>query len=201
MCTYLNMARFVVFDLETTGLNVRDDRIVSLAALDMHTGREFFAHVNPGVPVPRAAQEVHGLTDDFLRAKPKWASVGRRFWAWFARLYEEPGARVCLVGHNAARFDAPFLQNELARLGMKGAKPLRAYVVDTLPVFRAVFTEVKSKSQASVYEHLFGAPPKKQHDARGDVRALARIIKTDDVRARLETPAVAFKNSVQLRVH
>ena len=196
------MARYVVFDVETTGLSVRDDRIVSLAALDMHTGREFFAHVNPAVPVSRAARDVHGLTDAFLSRKPAWDAVGRRFWRWLESMYEGPGARVCLVGHNAAKFDVPLLKNELARLRWTEAKaPLRVFVVDTLPVFRATFGALKSKTQAAVYRHLFGAPPAKQHDARGDVRALARIIETPDVCAQLETPAVAFKMRIVLHVH
>jgi DNA polymerase-3 subunit epsilon len=194
------MARFVVFDVETTGLSTRDDRIVSIAAIDVHTGRSFYRCVNPAVPVSRSAAAIHGLSSATLSAKPKWDVVGRAFWKWLAGVYEEPGMRVCLVGHNAARFDAPMLKNEFLRLRPAGAElqraPLDAYVVDTLVIARQVFPTLQSKAQAAVYRHLFRRDAPKQHDAMGDARALLRIIKTPLMRAAVESPQTAFANPI-----
>ena len=128
-----------------------------------------------------------------LRHKPPWERVGRQFWKWMIAL-QKPGDHLVLVGHNAAKFDIPMLANEIARLkDLPRAKgPL--YVCDTLTICKEVFpkTVLASKRQAKVYEHLFGEEPGGQHNALGDVEALARIVKHETIRKRVETPKVAM---------
>jgi DNA polymerase-3 subunit epsilon len=188
------MARYIIFDLETTGLHRINDRIVSIAAYDLRTDEVFYEEVNPLRPCPVAASKVHGLTDDVLRKKPIWAVVGPRFWRWV--LERQPhGAPLCLVGHNAKAFDVPVLSNELARLS--DLPPARGplYVVDTLLICREIFPKeiLASKNQPAVYRHLFQEDPGDQHNALGDVTALARIAREPVLRRRLETPAIAFR--------
>ncbi|MEJ1159705.1 DNA polymerase III subunit epsilon [Prosthecomicrobium sp. N25] len=118
--------REIVLDTETTGLDPRTgDRVVEIGAIELvnhiATGRTFHVYINPERSMPKAAFDVHGLSDEFLRDKPVFAAVAEEF----ARFIE--GAR--LVIHNAA-FDIGFLNAEFARLGRGPIPP--DLVVDSL---------------------------------------------------------------------
>ena len=118
--------REIVFDTETTGFDPRTgDRIVEIGCVELvnHivTGQTFHVYVNPERSMPRSAFEVHGLSDEFLSDKPKFAEIARDFAAFIE------DAR--LVAHNAD-FDVKFVNAEFARVGLPPIDPTR--VVDTL---------------------------------------------------------------------
>lgn len=126
--------REIVLDTETTGFDAdKDDRIVEIGALELMnhlpTGRSFHVYINPERPMPQAAFEVHGLGDDFLRDKPKFAQVAQRF-------VDFVGADARLVIHNAG-FDMNFLNAELKRAGFATLPFSRA--LDTLALAREKF--------------------------------------------------------------
>ena len=106
--------REIVFDTETTGFDPRTgDRVVEIGCVELvnHivTGQTFHVYLNPERSMPRAAFEVHGLSDDFLADKPKFAEIADDFLTFVGE------AR--LVAHNA-EFDFKFVNAELARLGL-----------------------------------------------------------------------------------
>ena len=106
--------REIVFDTETTGFDPRTgDRVVEIGCVELvnHivTGQTFHVYLNPERSMPRAAFEVHGLSDEFLADKPKFAEVVDDFLAFVG------DAR--LVAHNA-EFDFKFVNAELGRLGL-----------------------------------------------------------------------------------
>lgn len=118
--------REIVLDTETTGLDPKTgDRVVEIGGVELvnhiATGRTFHVYINPERSMPKAAFDVHGLSEEFLRDKPVFAAVARDF----AEFVE--GAT--LVIHNAA-FDVGFLNAEFARLSMPAIPPER--VIDTL---------------------------------------------------------------------
>ncbi len=118
--------REIVLDTETTGLDPRTgDRVVEIGGVELvnhiPTGQSFHVYINPERAMPRAAFDVHGLSDEFLRDKPKFAEIAQDF----VRFIE--GAR--LVIHNAA-FDIGFLNAEFSKLGLSPIGWER--VVDTL---------------------------------------------------------------------
>ncbi|QGV81584.1 3'-5' exonuclease [Streptomyces ficellus] len=104
------------FDTETTGVDVERDRIVSAAVVvqDAAGGRVRSTRwlVNPGIPVPRAATEVHGLTDDHLQRNGRWPSPVVEEIA--RQLAEHCAAGRPLVVMNAP-FDLTLLDRELRR--------------------------------------------------------------------------------------
>lgn len=107
--------RQVVFDLETTGFSFAGgDRIVEIGAVELiHgavTGRTFHTYVNPERDMPDGAYQVHGLSTKFLKDKPVFASIARAFCAFVG------GAQ--LIAHNGESFDLPFLNAELAAVGL-----------------------------------------------------------------------------------
>ncbi|MFC8920362.1 3'-5' exonuclease [Streptomyces sp. NPDC047821] len=114
------------FDTETTGVDVENDRIVSAAVVvqDAPGGRVRTTRwlVNPGVPVPPAATEVHGLTDDHLQRNGRWPSPVMEEIA--RQLAEQSAAGRPLVVMNAP-FDLTLLDRELRR---HRASPLSRYL-------------------------------------------------------------------------
>ncbi len=98
----------VCFDLETTGTDIRDDRIVQLALVrvDLDGSRQTLASlVNPERPIPAGATAVHGIRDEDVRDAPRFAELWPRLQALLA------GAD--LLGFNMVRFDLPLLQREI----------------------------------------------------------------------------------------
>ncbi len=126
--------REIVLDTETTGFDAEGaDRIVEIGALELMnhlpTGRTFHVYINPERAMPKEAFDVHGLGDDFLRDKPKFASIIKDFIDFIA-----DDAK--LVIHNAS-FDMKFLNAELKRAGHKPLPWSRA--LDTLMLAREKF--------------------------------------------------------------
>lgn len=125
--------REIVLDTETTGFDPQSgDRIVEIGAIElvghMPTSNVFHEYIDPERSMPQEAFEVHGLGDDFLRGKPKFAEIGQKFLDFVGDAK--------LVIHNAA-FDMKFLNAELKWLGL----PTLPYdqAVDTLEIARRKF--------------------------------------------------------------
>lgn len=122
--------REIVLDTETTGLDPsQGDRVVEIGCVELYnripTGQSFHQYLNPERDMPTAAFEVHGLSAEFLKDKPRFGEVADAFLDFIA------GA--ALVAHNAA-FDIAFVNAELERL----ARPAlaRERIVDTLLLAR-----------------------------------------------------------------
>ena len=127
--------RQVVLDTETTGLEwKKGNRVVEIGCVELverrPTGRTFHCYFNPDREFEPGAQEVTGLTLDFLADKPRFAEVVDEFLAFVE------GAE--LVIHNAA-FDVGFLDSELARIDGVGKLLDRCTVEDTLLLARERF--------------------------------------------------------------
>ena len=102
---------FVAFDLETTGLSARNDRIIEIGAVILKNGKEierFQTFVDPQRPLERKITDLTGITDDMLRDAPKIEEVLPKF-------LEFVGGRV-LVAHNS-KFDTGFIRAECERQG------------------------------------------------------------------------------------
>ena len=106
---------FVAFDLETTGLAARLDRIVEIGAVRFSRhGTEldrFNQFVNPGCPMPPVAQAIHGISDAEVASAPFAREVLPDFLAFLGI-----SGTTTLIAHNAS-FDAGFLGRELSRAG------------------------------------------------------------------------------------
>jgi DNA polymerase-3 subunit epsilon len=155
----------VFFDLETTGLDVLNDRIVQIA---VRLIRPDFGKwdrswiVNPGIHIPESAAAIHGFRDEDVADKPSFSEIAREVACLFA------GADVC--GHNIIRFDIPLLGQEMKRAGVPFA--ITGGVVDTLRIFRARFRH----TLGDAYRLYEGEPMVGAHDALVDVRAVSYIL-------------------------
>ena len=125
--------RQVILDTETTGLEPKQGhRIIEIGALELVdrqlTGRQFHAYINPEREIDQGALEVHGITEDFLRDKPRFAEIADDLMAF------ADGAE--LVIHNAP-FDIGFIDNELSLTGHEYQSITAvATVLDTLELAR-----------------------------------------------------------------
>ncbi len=156
----LTDARYVVFDVETTGLNGNTDKIIELGAVRMENGvevAEFSRLINPMRPISEKITEITGITDGMVRDCPTIAQVITEF-ADFIK-------DCVLVAHNAD-FDTAFLRRALEDAGLKLAQP----VLDTLAFSRAALPELKSHKLGSVCKR-FGINLKNAHRAVHDARA------------------------------
>ncbi|WP_187428478.1 DNA polymerase III subunit epsilon [Roseobacter fucihabitans] len=125
--------REVVLDTETTGFDPQSgDRIVEIGAVElmghMATGKTYHQYINPERAMPEEAFQVHGLGDEFLRDKPKFAEVGQAFLDFIGDAK--------LIIHNAA-FDIKFLNAELKWMGLPQIPWEQA--IDTLEMARKRF--------------------------------------------------------------
>src|SRR5690349_21173092 len=104
--------REIVVDIETTGFDPVDHRIVEIGCVELFnhvaTGREFHAYINPERDMPAEAEAVHGLTSDFLASKPLFSADADYLVAFVG---EAP-----LIA-NTASFDLGFINAELKRIG------------------------------------------------------------------------------------
>jgi DNA polymerase-3 subunit epsilon len=126
--------RQIFVDTETTGLDAAGgDRIVEIGCIEMVnrrlTGRTLHRYVNPERPSHPDAARVHGLSDEFLADKPRFAEVAGELIEFLA------GAE--LIIHNAA-FDVAFFNAELTRLGLAPVSRI-ATVTDSLLMARDMF--------------------------------------------------------------
>lgn len=124
--------RHIILDTETTGLEwKKGNRVVEIGCVELQerrpTGRTYHKYLNPQREFEAGAQEVTGLTLDFLADKPLFADVAEEFLAFV------DGAE--LVIHNAA-FDMGFLEAEFSRIEGLGRLADRVSVVDSLDLAR-----------------------------------------------------------------
>lgn len=120
--------RQIFLDTETTGLDpAQGHRVIEIAAVEVInrrlTSRHFHVYLNPDREIDPGAQEVHGITLEFLQDKPRFPDVVGDFLDFIA------GGE--LIIHNAP-FDVGFLDHELGMLGMPGIRQTCAGIIDTL---------------------------------------------------------------------
>ena len=129
------MSRLILLDTETTGLSPENgDRIIEIGCVELlnrrPTGANKHFYLNPERPNHEDAVAIHGLTDEFLADKPRFAEVVDELMEYLA------GAEILI--HNAA-FDVGFLDKELERLGRPPLGGHVSCVTDTLAMAREMF--------------------------------------------------------------
>lgn len=161
--------REIVMDTETTGLNPFDGhRIVEIGGVELFnhvpTGRVYHQYINPERMMPTEAFEVHGLGDEFLRDKPKFAQIAGAFVAFVG------DAR--LVIHNAS-FDMKFINAELDWVGL--AKLPMEQALDTLAIARKKFPGSPASLDALCRRFGIDNSAREKHGALLDSEILAEV--------------------------
>lgn len=164
-------ARQVVLDTETTGLSASlGDRVIEIGCIELLSRRvsdnHFHRYVNPERKSEEGALRVHGLTDEFLADKPKFAEIAKPFLDYVR------GAE--LIIHNAD-FDVEFLDLELERAGLGRLKEHVAGVVDTLALARELHPGKRNSLDALCERYAVNNAHRTLHGALLDARLLAEV--------------------------
>jgi DNA polymerase-3 subunit epsilon len=162
------MPRYVVFDVETTGLRLwRNDRIIEIGAVAVEgedMTQEFHTLIDADRPITKAAQRIHGITSEMLVGQPK----AEEALTTFQQFIENS----TLVAHNA-EFDIGFLGFEYSRIG----QGLRNRHICTLKLSRKLYPGLLDYRLETVAKHILGIGIDKGrlHRALDDARLTARI--------------------------
>lgn len=162
--------RQIVLDTETTGLDpAQGHRVIEIGALEIvnrqPTGVTYHVYLNPQREIDAGAMAVHGLTNEFLADKPRFADIAPEFLE-FVRDAE-------LVIHNAP-FDVGFLNAELAKLK---EEPLKRYctVRDTLKMAKELHPGQKNNLDALCRRYEVDNSGRAFHGALLDAQLLAEV--------------------------
>ena len=164
--------RQVVLDTETTGLEPKQGhRIIEIGALELVdrqlTGRQFHAYINPEREIDQGAMEVHGISEEFLRDKPRFAEISDDLMTFV------DGAE--LVIHNAP-FDVGFIDNELSLSGHEHPSITAiATVLDTLELARDLHPGQRNNLDALCKRYDVDNSSRTLHGALLDAEILADV--------------------------
>lgn len=162
------MHREVVLDTETTGLSfLTGDRVVEIGCVELvnhiPTGRSFHRYVNPERAMDDVAFEVHGISDAFLRDKPKFSAVAEDLLRFVGD--------ATIIAHNAP-FDIGFLNFELGKANLPA---LSNQVIDTVQVARDVHPGARVSLDALCKHYGIDTSRRTLHGALLDSEILAEV--------------------------
>ena len=162
------MAREIILDTETTGIDPRDHRLVEIGCVEVEdfipTGRTFHHYVNPERVIEADAERVHGISNAMVAGKPRFAEV-------CDALLEFVGDAV-LIAHNAA-FDRGFINAELERAGRAG--PPDSRWVCTLQLAQKRYPGMHNSLDALCRRYSVSLTERDKHGALLDARLLAAV--------------------------
>jgi len=158
--------KFIAFDLETTGLDPGEDRIVELAILDPAREEPLLnERFKPGVPIPAAATAVHGIRDADVAGCPPFADRAAEVQALI------DGA--VLIGFGSRRFDTLMLDAELRRAGQPGIDLDGVKEID----LHMVWVRSEPRDLGAAARRFLGRSHVDAHGALPDALVLAPLMK------------------------
>jgi len=153
-------------DLETTGVNLGTDRIVEIAIVKILTdGTKSIKRklINPGIPIPKGASDVHGITDDMVKEAPPFKQVAQEL--------KQMLDGCDLAGYNSNRFDIPLLMEEFLRaevdFDMKSRKLLDV---------QNIFHKMEPRTLSAAYKFYCSKNLEGAHGAEVDAAATHEIL-------------------------
>ena len=163
------MTRELVLDTETTGLDHEDGhRIIEIGIVELEnhlpTGNYFHYYLNPERDSDKKAQEIHGLSKEFLENKPKFSEIADEFINYISDSK--------IVIHNAS-FDVGFLNAELTRCNMKELNDDK--IIDTLVLAKKKFIGQSVSLDSLCRRYNIDLTGREIHGAIKDAKLLASV--------------------------
>ena len=156
----------VFFDLETTGINITNDRIVELSYIKvMPDGSEIrkTVRVNPGMHIPESATAIHHITDDDVKDKPLFKQVAKQL----ANDFEGCD----FAGFNSNRFDIPLLVEEFLRAGVNFDISKRKFID-----IQTIFHKMEQRTLTAAYKFYCNKDLDNAHSANADTEATYEVL-------------------------
>lgn len=158
----------VFFDLETTGINVASDRIVEISYLKIFpNGNEESKtmRVNPTIPIPAKATEIHGITDEDVKDEPTFNVLAKNI----AKVLE--GCDI--AGYSSNKFDIPLLAEEMLRAEVDIDLKKRKFVD-----VQVIFLKKEPRTLGAAYEFYCNKQLNNAHSAEADTRATYEVLQS-----------------------
>ena len=152
------LSEYIVVDIETTGFDFQNDRIIEVAAIKYKYGKkssEFHSLVNPGRAIPEDITSLTGIAQSDVDSAPYIDDIAHEFLCFIA---DFP-----IVGHNALTFDIPFLSAQMKT-------EFTNVVIDTLPMARKVF-DILPRHKLEYLNEVLQLQGSVSHRALHDVEA------------------------------
>lgn len=157
----------VVFDIESTGVSPRRDRIIELAAIKvMPDGQEVRRCwlLNPTVHIPEETTAIHGIDDETVKDCPTFADVADDVFSFFEGCD--------LSGFNADRFDIPCIEEEFARVGLSFAPSMRRHID-----VQRIYHKMEPRDLSAAVRYYLGHELEGAHGAEADAEATLSVLR------------------------
>lgn len=165
----LNLKKPIAFiDLETTGINVTNDRIVELSVLKISpNGKEEWltSRVNPEIPIPPKTTAIHGISDADIANAPVFREIGKKLAAFLEGCD--------LAGYNAVKFDIPVLAEEFLRVNIDFNFKKRKYID-----VQVIFHKKEQRTLSAAYLFYCAKELEGAHGSKADTAATYEILKS-----------------------
>lgn len=158
----------IFFDLETTGTDIVNDRIVEISYLKVHPNgleESKTMRINPCMPIPLQASEIHGIYDKDVENAPAFKEVAKLI----ARDFE--GAD--LAGYNSNRFDVPLLAEEFIRAEIDIDMTKRKFID-----VQTIFHKKEQRTLSAAYKFYCNKDLENAHTAEADTKATYEILQS-----------------------
>lgn len=163
----------LIFDLETTGVDVTKDRIIQLGYCIIEGAKPEGGHhlryggflCNPEIPIPEEASNVHGITDADVQREPTFQQRLPEILNLF-RGYD-------IAGFNVLKYDLPLIQHELQRAGYTDPFPFpNVQVIDVMKIYHRHC----SRTLTDAVKYYLNTYPDNAHDAVDDAHMTAQVL-------------------------
>ena len=155
------------FDLETTGIDITKDRIVEISILKVYPNGNKESKtwlVNPTISIPKAASDVHGITDERVANEPTFKELAKQI----HNMIKDSD----LAGYNSDRFDIPLLAEEMLRAEVDFDLGNRVSVD-----VQTIFHKMEQRTLSAAYKFYCGKDLIDAHTASADTNATYEILK------------------------
>lgn len=156
----------IVFDLETTGTNIAQDRIVEIALIKMMpdgTTDTKCRKINPTIPIPLESSLIHGIYDDDVKDEATFKQVARSLAQWMEGCD--------LAGFNILKFDVPMLVEEFLRANVDFDVDQRK-IVDAQKIYHMM----EKRNLSAAYKFYCDKDLNNAHSAEADTQATMEVL-------------------------
>lgn len=157
----------IFFDLETTGLNIVTDRIVEISMIKVNPNgseKNLAFRVNPEMPIPKEASEIHGIYDDDVKDEKTFKQIAKQI----AKFFEGSD----IAGYNSNRFDVPLLAEEFLRADVDFDLKKRK-MIDV----QTIFHKMEQRTLIAAYKFYCDKDLTNAHSASADTMATYEVLK------------------------
>ncbi len=170
-----------IFDIEATGLNITNDRIIEIAIIKIApdgTRTNFLKRVNPGIPIPKEVSEIHGIYDEDIKNEPTLKEILPELEAFIKD--------ADFAGYNSNKFDLPILAEELIRAGSSIDLSSKKHID-----VQNIFHKMEQRTLIAAYKFYCQKNLENAHSALADAEATwevldAQIEKYDELKPEVD---------------